>query len=487
MITLQGAGAIVRRDDGMVLLIRIERRGMVRWELPTAIHRDGESLLLTAIRCVEEDSGFRIRVRIRRPVCIGLNCSKKLEHSFFAMFYECDGDESDVQSRDLPQEQSELPSSVRQVTRGSCFVDWRTLPPHEVHPQHLAILRHWLTERPLGLFYVETDGDLEHEAYLADSQAVAAAAPTSPAAPARASVDTAGAVDFVIVTVREDEYRAVLRFFPPMFEVGGRRTYSICEFGTIDGDRYRAAILRTPEQGHASAQAATSDAITDFDPSWIVLVGIAGAVPEFEFTLGDVVVGTRYHDFALSAALPGGRTERDMHGGPAHLAVQDLASRLAALEARLGDWNDARRLGERPPVVIDGEHVVGDATWTRKVHDALQHHFGDPVSAARAPRATAAAIASGNVLVKDPELLRRWLAGARSIKAVEMELPGVYEAARSIHGDKPVLAVRGISDVVGFRRDPRWTAYACVSAASFARALLGTRPIRPRGTDLRGV
>lgn len=96
-------------------------------------------------------------------------------------------------------------------------------------------------------------------------------------------------------------------------------------------------------------------------------------------------------------------------------------------------------------------------------------------------------MASGNLLMKDPEVLQRWLAGARSIKAVEMELPGVYEAARSIRGDKPVLAVRGISDVVGFRRDPHWTAYACVSAASFARALLGTRPIEPRGTGPRGA
>ena len=41
------------------------------------------------------------------------------------------------------------------------------------------------------------------------------------------------------------------------------------------------------------------------------------------------------------------------------------------------------------------------------------------------------------------------------------------------------LAIRGISDVVGFKRHPDWTAYACETAAAFAKALLLTRPIEP--------
>jgi len=41
----------------------------------------------------------------------------------------------------------------------------------------------------------------------------------------------------------------------------------------------------------------------------------------------------------------------------------------------------------------------------------------------------------------------------------------------------PLLAVRGISDVVGFRRDPDHL--ACETAAAFTRAFLLTRPIEP--------
>src|SRR5437867_3176946 len=87
------------------------------------------------------------------------------------------------------------------------------------------------------------------------------------------------------------------------------------------------------------------------------------------------------------------------------------------------------------------------------------------------------------MLMKDPTVLQEWLTHARSIKAVEMEAPGIYKAARSRYGDKPVLAIRGISDVVGSSRDPRWTEYACLTAASFARALLGTGPIEPRSKE----
>ena len=66
-----------------------------------------------------------------------------------------------------------------------------------------------------------------------------------------------------------------------------------------------------------------------------------------------------------------------------------------------------------------------------------------------------------------------------------MELPGVFEAVRSVRGDRPVLAIRGISDIVGFRRHPDWTEYACHVAASFAKAFLTSGllhiPPKPKG------
>ncbi|MBT9492425.1 MAG: hypothetical protein IV107_08740, partial [Paucibacter sp.] len=117
------------------------------------------------------------------------------------------------------------------------------------------------------------------------------------------AANLSGSIDFVVISIREDEFRAVLRYFRPLFECRGRRTYDICEFKASNSQFYRAALIRTAEQGHLAAQATASDAIADLSPAWIVLVGIGGAVPETEFSLGDVVVATRLHDFSLTAAV----------------------------------------------------------------------------------------------------------------------------------------------------------------------------------------
>jgi nucleoside phosphorylase len=110
----------------------------------------------------------------------------------------------------------------------------------------------------------------------------------------------------------------------------------------------------------------------------------------------------------------------------------------------------------------------------------LLHHFSyredevtpEEVIKVRRPLVTSRPVASSDVLVKSATELQQWQESARSVAAVEMELGGVYEAARQAHKQYPVLAIRGISDVVGYKRDDEWTKYACNTAAAFAVALL---------------
>jgi nucleoside phosphorylase len=84
-------------------------------------------------------------------------------------------------------------------------------------------------------------------------------------------------------------------------------------------------------------------------------------------------------------------------------------------------------------------------------------------------------------LVKDTKILATFLLKvARQVLAVEMESAGVYRAATG--RGVPLVAIRGLSDIVGFKRAPEWTAYACHSAAAFTRAFLRTKPIEPRAS-----
>lgn len=155
-----------------------------------------------------------------------------------------------------------------------------------------------------------------------------------------------------------------------------------------------------------------------------------------------------------------------------HPAVQALSAHLPALDKQLGGWNDEDTIGmPRPPVKLHKRNFYGDKEWQQKVKNTLTRHFGRSVTP-RPPLVTTAPIASSDRLVKDTELVKTWLKVARHMRAVEMELAGVYRAARRREREYPILAIRGISDIVGFKRHPDWTSYACHSAAAFAHALI---------------
>lgn len=284
-----------------------------------------------------------------------------------------------------------------------------------------------------------------------------------------------GKIDFGIITIREDEFGAVLDRFPVKWLIHGEEQYNIAEVISRSGKLSYAAIIRTSGPGHASAQSAASHLLSELDPSCFVLIGICGAKPESEFTLGDVFVATQFHDFSVTGAPPGGEAETAATGAPAHRIAQTALTNLRATRRVLGDWNSEAEIGIPLPGVSfeDENFVTTDTDWNKKIRRSLDHRFMSSTPP-RQPLVTAGTLASGAVLVKDHELLKRWLKHARDLKAVEMEHPGVLAAVRSVIDDRPVVVIRGISDVVGYKRDADWTEYACHSAASFARAFLAS-------------
>jgi nucleoside phosphorylase len=287
-----------------------------------------------------------------------------------------------------------------------------------------------------------------------------------------------GRVDFGIITIREDEFEAVLDRFPKVDVVEARRRYRIRRLPLTGGDAYTIAVVRCAEQGTSDALNTARDLLEDLDPAFLLVVGIAGGVPAYEFTLGDAIVCTRIADFSVEAVLRDHSREYALGGGPLHPDAAKLAADVRAMvrDGDLAGWNDRTSIGmDRPPVMMEEGRFYGDDDWKKDVRDKLEHHFGD--KAARSPLVVTGPVASSDRLIKEAETLQVWLKIARQIQAVEMESAGVYKAA---HGRVPFLAIRGISDVVGFKRHQDWTTYACHSAAAFTRALLLTKPVSPR-------
>ena len=282
-------------------------------------------------------------------------------------------------------------------------------------------------------------------------------------------------VDFGVIAIREDEFEAVLMRLAPDRYTIGRRRYEVGCVSAAGGGYYRYAAVRLPEQGQGLSQKVASDLISDLDPRWIILVGICGAVPSLDFSLGDVVCATRVHDFCVGSAKEGSGRSFNVGGGPMHPEIQSLLGSLPAIKRQLEPWNTPKALSMwRPPLTVppvESDFYYGDDSWKIETHRSLEHHFAGQ-GEGRRPLVTARSVASSDTLVKSTGLMKQWHESARSVAAVEMELSGIYLAARNIDRECPVLAIRGISDVVGFRREEQWTKYGCHTAAAFLFALL---------------
>jgi len=289
-------------------------------------------------------------------------------------------------------------------------------------------------------------------------------------------------VDIGILTICDDEFRAVLDAFPQKagagVHKGANRQYILRHAEVATGERYTVAILRQVEQGTGEAQHAARDLIDDLAPKLVLVVGIAGGLPSDDVTLGDVVLGTRIHDYTVEAVKTGHEVTYAATGGPIDQAIAAAVVALAGREDELGDWTSG--LPPQPTVAWTEEgQVYGPPEWQRELRAKLEHHYGGSASR-RAPTYVSGPIASSDRLVKDPTVLFPWITTARNLLAVEMESGGVYRAARE---RCPMLAIRGISDIVGLKRADAWTKYACASAAAFARAFLRTQPV-PVGASL---
>lgn len=290
-------------------------------------------------------------------------------------------------------------------------------------------------------------------------------------------------IDIGILTIKDEEFGAVLDAFPKRAGVHqGRREYTLRFAETSDGGRYTIAILRQIEQGNGEAQDAARDLLDDLDPALLLVVGIAGGLPSDDITLGDVVISTRVNDYNVEARKARARPTYSLSGGPVAKKLQARIANLAGREQDLGRWT--AKLPTRPSVIWNRTgYLYGPKRWQSEVKETLEAHFGRGTKP-RAPIFAAGAIASSDKLVKDPKILFPWIETARHLLAIEMESGGVYRAAR----DRCLmLAIRGISDIVGLKRSGAWTKYACASAAAFARAFLRTRPVEPKSSGPAGA
>ncbi len=290
--------------------------------------------------------------------------------------------------------------------------------------------------------------------------------------------DLVGKIDFAIITIKPEEFKAVLERFPPKYRPdGGERQYSVCVLKARGNRTYLVATVAATRPGNEESAAVAESVIKDLAPRFIVFVGIAGGLPHEDTRLGDVVVANKVADLRVMAHTPAGPEISPWIG------FSDEAAKVVAdLPALRGmkEWWTKKAIGRPLPAYDPGAALKKRAVRRLKAEyskyydrlvDVLRKQAGQRP---RLPQVHAATIGAADVLHKAPELLEAWLSVDRTIRAVDMESAGARIAEKR---RTPFLVVRSISDIPGVPRDNAWTLAACQIAASFAHAWLSAGPI----------
>jgi hypothetical protein len=191
--------------------------------------------------------------------------------------------------------------------------------------------------------------------------------------------DVRGRVDYGIITMREDEFAAVFERFSDRSTVkGGKELYEFASVSVEGGGERGVAVVRCPSQGQGTAQSVTGHLIRDLAPRVLLLVGIADGVPSNDFSLGDVLLASRLHDFSITAALQGGGSQLNVGGGPVHRIVEKLLAHLPALLHRMPTWNTPESIrhavpGVRLPADLNAAEIYGPNDWKMSTFSTFQH------------------------------------------------------------------------------------------------------------------
>ncbi|RVD82396.1 uncharacterized protein DFL_006822 [Arthrobotrys flagrans] len=257
-------------------------------------------------------------------------------------------------------------------------------------------------------------------------------------------------------------------------------------FGTIKG--HGVVIASLPEGMYATVEGAlvAGGMVRSFpNLRFALMVGIGGGAPsnKHDIRLGDVVVSTPHEQLGGVVQLDLGKK---LHDGsfrltghlnrppPLLLAAvssmqqlqenHDGPDKIAASIKRMERWTDFKRPAEDRLYQPDYSHQGGPncqncrseklkVRRTRNKDREIMVHHGT--------------IASSNTVMKNPIERDRYANDPElEVLCFEMEAAGVMNAV-------PCLVIRGICDYSDSHKNDDWHNYAALTAAAYARELLG--------------
>jgi len=197
--------------------------------------------------------------------------------------------------------------------------------------------------------------------------------------------------DFAVVVTLESELEAILSVMPDRRSV--RPSSLLYHEGTIEG--FRVTVAQSTDKGSVCSALVATELIREYDPQFLVLLGIAAGYRDQGLELGNVIVPDSIMGYEYSKVY-------DDHGESKSrlFAPDNLAWQVLSLVKMSNDSCPTFKPGR----LASGNKVVASKDFRRK----LEFETGSKIS------------------------------------ALEMESEGVAQAARNF--GKPFLVIKGISD-----------------------------------------
>ncbi|AQS85926.1 MAG: hypothetical protein ABF876_09885 [Acetobacter aceti] len=194
--------------------------------------------------------------------------------------------------------------------------------------------------------------------------------------------------------------------------------------------------------GNVTASSITSQLLSELKPKTVLMMGIAAGM-RGKMTLGEVILSERIVYYEGSAALDGGilAARPEIHR-PGLLTQQDLNTYLATASLSERLQQQATTLG----FAIPKESNAGEVAASLMVSPAT--------------------IASGELLVRDPNFFSSLRTLHDKVCVAEMEAYGVIDACQK--QEVPALIIRGISDFGDSSKDNTFHKVASEAAAIVA-------------------
>jgi nucleoside phosphorylase len=256
-------------------------------------------------------------------------------------------------------------------------------------------------------------------------------------------------VDFAFITALEKEAKAVVSRLENhqirRFEDADIRSY---HYGTIplqNADKYYSAVVvLLPNMGNVAAANAVTDTIARWNPRFVLMVGIAGGIPQDDLDLGDVIVADQIVGYEYGKVTDQGLKPRD-------------------------------RVYPASALLLDRIRNFWDDSWTQQIK------VPRPENASRTgSKLFIGPIASGNKVVASIEFRRQLTQHWSKLIGLEMEGEGVFAATFDRPQIPATLVIRGVCDMADKRKSDEWQEYAANAAAAFAISFIKNGPVNPQ-------